>query len=60
MFFYTKYTIYKSITPVLFKKESKIVEERGKIKFKENIVETVEIDGKIYIKTDNRRLLPIK
>ncbi|MCM3636107.1 hypothetical protein M3152_00135 [Sporosarcina luteola] len=57
---YTKYTIYKSITPVLFKKDSKVVEERGIIMFKENIVKTVEIDGKIYIKTDNSRLLPIK
>lgn len=57
---YTKYTIYKSITPVLFKKESKVVEERGIIKFKESIVQTIEIDGKVYIKTGNRLLLPIK
>ena len=57
--FYTKYTIYKSITPVLFKKESTVVEERGIIRLKESIVKTVEIDGKIYITTGNG-LLPIK
>lgn len=56
---YTKYTIYKSITPVFFKKESKVVEERGKIRFQQNRVKAVEIDGKIYFKTGNR-LLPIK
>jgi len=57
--FYTKYIIYKSITPVLFKKESTVVEERGIIRFMKSILETVEIDGKFYI-TNGDGFLPIK
>ncbi|MEK5071719.1 hypothetical protein [Sporosarcina sp. FSL K6-1508] len=57
--FYTKYTIYKSITPFLFKKESTVVGERGEIFLKKYMVKTVEIDGNIYI-TSGNVLLPIK
>lgn len=56
--FYTKYTLYKSVTPFLFKKESTVVEERSIIFMKKNL-EMVEIDGGNYIKS-SKGLIPIK
>ncbi|MBO0587612.1 MULTISPECIES: hypothetical protein [unclassified Sporosarcina] len=57
--FDTKYTIFKSVTPFLFKKESTIVNERGIIFMSRKIVKTVIIDGDIYI-TNGGGLLPVK